>query len=161
MPEMQPSLKLELQELLLVGFGAVPGALLRWQVALHLGDQNLLVNVLGAALLGLGLFNAVATPPASPAPQPVIVMPAAPAPAAATATYTVQRGDSLASIAAAHNTNYLELARMNNLINPDVLYVGQVLNVPGAPPPPAPSSDPAPPQPGAPPPASTAPPGGF
>ena len=33
--------------------GAVPGALLRWQVVLHLGDQNLLVNVLGAALLGL------------------------------------------------------------------------------------------------------------
>ena len=53
MPETQPSLQLELQELLLVGAGAVPGALLRWQVALHLGDQNLLVNVLGAALLGL------------------------------------------------------------------------------------------------------------
>ena len=53
MPETKPILKLELQELLLVGLGAVPGALLRWQVALHLGDQNLLVNVLGAALLGL------------------------------------------------------------------------------------------------------------
>ena len=52
MPETQPSLQLELQELLLVGVGAVPGALLRW-LALHLGDQNLLVNVLGAALLGL------------------------------------------------------------------------------------------------------------
>ena len=51
MPETKPSLKLELQELLLVGLGAVPGALLRWQVALHLGDQNLLVNVLGAGLL--------------------------------------------------------------------------------------------------------------
>ena len=53
MPETKPSLQLELQELLLVGLGAVPGALLRWQVALHLGGQNLLVNVLGAALLGL------------------------------------------------------------------------------------------------------------
>ena len=53
MLETKPSLRLELQELLLVGAGAVPGALLRWQVALHLGDQNLLVNVLGAALLGL------------------------------------------------------------------------------------------------------------
>ena len=53
MPEIKPSLRMELQELLLVGVGAVPGALLRWQVALHLGDQNLLVNVLGAALLGL------------------------------------------------------------------------------------------------------------
>ena len=53
MPESKPSLKLELQEILLVAAGAVPGALLRWQVALRLGDQNLLVNVLGAALLGL------------------------------------------------------------------------------------------------------------
>ena len=53
MPETKPSLQLELQELLLVGVGAVPGALLRWQLALHLGDQNLLANVLGAALLGL------------------------------------------------------------------------------------------------------------
>ena len=53
MPETKPSLQLELQELLLVGVGAVPGALLRWQLALAFGDQNLLVNVLGAALLGL------------------------------------------------------------------------------------------------------------
>ena len=53
MSETAPRLQLELQELLLVGVGAVPGALLRWQLALHLGDQNLLVNVLGAALLGL------------------------------------------------------------------------------------------------------------
>ena len=52
MPEIKPGLQLELQELLLVGVGAVPGSLLRWQ-ALHLGDQNVLVNVLGAALLGL------------------------------------------------------------------------------------------------------------
>ena len=52
MPEAKPSLQLELLELLLVGAGAVPGALLRWQLALHLGDQNLLVNVVGAALLG-------------------------------------------------------------------------------------------------------------
>ena len=52
MPETKPSLQLELLELLLVGAGAVPGALLRWQLAQHLGDQNLLVNVLGAALLG-------------------------------------------------------------------------------------------------------------
>ena len=52
MPENKPSLQLEVQELLLVGAGAVPGALLRWQLGLNLGDQNLLVNVLGAGLLG-------------------------------------------------------------------------------------------------------------
>ena len=33
MPEIKPSLQLELQELLLVGLGAFPGALLRWQIA--------------------------------------------------------------------------------------------------------------------------------
>jgi len=53
MSDTQPLLHLELEELLLVGLGAVPGALLRWQVALHLQDQHLLVNTLGAALLGL------------------------------------------------------------------------------------------------------------
>ena len=53
MAEQPSKLRSELIELPLVAAGAVPGALLRWQVALHLGDQNLLVNILGAALLGL------------------------------------------------------------------------------------------------------------
>ena len=53
MPEQPSKLRSELTELLLVAAGAVPGALLRWQVALLLGDQNLLVNIVGAALLGL------------------------------------------------------------------------------------------------------------
>jgi CrcB protein len=53
MADQSSRLRSELTELLLVAAGAVPGALLRWQVALHQGDQNLLVNVLGAALLGL------------------------------------------------------------------------------------------------------------
>ena len=53
MAEQQRSLTAELQELFLVAFGAVPGALLRWQVAFHCSDRHLLVNVLGAALLGL------------------------------------------------------------------------------------------------------------
>ena len=52
MADQSSRLRGELTELLLVAAGAVPGALLRWQLALHLGDQNLLVNVLGAALLG-------------------------------------------------------------------------------------------------------------
>jgi len=45
-------LRFELIELFLVALGAVPGALLRWQLALHLADQNLVANTLGAALLG-------------------------------------------------------------------------------------------------------------
>ena len=53
MAESPSPLRLELQEMLLVGLGAVPGALLRWLLVQHLADQNLLANLLGAALLGL------------------------------------------------------------------------------------------------------------
>jgi len=52
MADHRSALRLELQELLLVALGAVPGALLRWQLGLHLADLNLLANVMGAALLG-------------------------------------------------------------------------------------------------------------
>ena len=53
MPENSPSLDTELQELLLVAVGAVPGALLRWQFSVVLQDRDVLVNVLGSLILGL------------------------------------------------------------------------------------------------------------
>ena len=53
MPENTPSLATELQELLLVAVGAVPGALLRWQFSVVLHDRDVLVNVLGSLILGL------------------------------------------------------------------------------------------------------------
>ena len=53
MADSRPSLQVELSELLLVAIGAVPGALLRWQSSVHLQDRDVLVNVLGAAVLGL------------------------------------------------------------------------------------------------------------
>jgi len=49
---MSSSLRREGAELLWVALGAVPGALLRWQIALHFPDCNLVANVLGAGLLG-------------------------------------------------------------------------------------------------------------
>ena len=53
MPEQLPSFRTELQELLLVAVGAVPGALLRWQFGVVLNDRDVLVNVLGSLILGL------------------------------------------------------------------------------------------------------------
>ena len=51
------TLRQELSELLLVALGAVPGAVMRWQMAFHLHDNDVIVNVLGAFILGwlLGL----------------------------------------------------------------------------------------------------------
>ena len=48
----QLNLRQDLRELALVALGAVPGAVLRWQVAAHLHDNDVIVNVLGAFILG-------------------------------------------------------------------------------------------------------------
>ena len=53
MADNTPSLGTELQELLLVAVGAVPGALLRWQFSVVLHDRDVLVNVFGSLILGL------------------------------------------------------------------------------------------------------------
>jgi len=47
-------------------------------------------------------------------------------------TYTVVRGDTLSSIAARFNTTVAVLAQLNGLVNPNLIYAGQQLRVPGA-----------------------------
>lgn len=65
-----------------------------------------------------------------------------PAPAPAGGTYVVQPGDSLARIAASYGVTVSALAQANGIDNPNLIYPGQTLTIPGgaAPPP----SDPAP-----------------
>jgi LysM repeat protein len=61
-------------------------------------------------------------------------------------TYTVRGGDSLYRIAARYNTTVTTLAMMNNIVNPNLIYPGQVLVVSGAAPAPV-QPTPVPPQP--------------
>lgn len=49
----------------------------------------------------------------------------------ADSTYVVQRGDTLFRIALNHGLSTQQLAQANNIINPDVIYAGQVLVIPG------------------------------
>ena len=51
-PANQHALRQDLSELALVALGAVPGAVMRWQIGSHLHDNDVLVNVLGAFILG-------------------------------------------------------------------------------------------------------------
>src|SRR5688572_18394599 len=48
-----------------------------------------------------------------------------------TGAHTVTRGETLAQIAASHHTSVAALARANGITNPDVIYVGLRLSVPG------------------------------
>ena len=47
-------------------------------------------------------------------------------------TYTVQAGDTLSGIASKYGTTYQELAALNGIADPNVIYVGQVLKVTGS-----------------------------
>ena len=126
----------------------------------------------GVNYLDLAKLNAIANPNILVVGQ-VLIVPGAPAPASggdtasAPATsstpgsYTVQGGDNLSTIAARFNTTYLEIARLNNLSNLDILHVGMVLQVPGAPPPQQPTQTDSPAPASGPPPASTANTSGF
>jgi lysozyme len=77
-------------------------------------------------------------PAQSPAPVPVSAPVAAPAvgggtpaPAAPpTRTYTVKPGDSLYAIAAKYSTTVAAIASANNIANPNLIQVGQVLKIP-------------------------------
>lgn len=74
--------------------------------------------ILAAAILSLLLFTA---------------------PALADSQYTVQQGDTLFSIARRFNSTVQAIAAANNIVNPNLIYPGQVLTipdgVPGTPPP--------------------------
>lgn len=54
------------------------------------------------------------------------------APEVKTTTYTVAKGDTLSGIAMAHHTSWQQLAGINNLDNPNLIYAGQILKVPCA-----------------------------
>jgi LysM repeat protein len=61
----------------------------------------------------------------------------APAPAASGWTYTVKQGDTLSSIAARQLGNasrWQEIRTLNNIRDPNMINVGQVLRMPGSPP---------------------------
>ena len=44
-------------------------------------------------------------------------------------TYTVKSGDTLSAIAKKYNTTYQEIAKKNNIANPNKIYVGQILKI--------------------------------
>jgi len=93
--------------------GNVPG------VAGHV-DRNV---TLGSFAVGSLTIGNVTPPAPGPAPQPQ------PTPGG-WVDYRVRSGDTLSGIAAARGTTVDELARVNSISNPNLLYVGQIIRVP-------------------------------
>jgi LysM repeat protein len=67
-------------------------------------------------------------PTTTPQPPPPTVAPTQPPP---TQTYVVQPGDTLTRIAARFGTTVQALVQANNIVNPNLIFVGQVLVIPG------------------------------
>lgn len=70
--------------------------------------------------------------PQPPAPEPQATTEPANEPAAEPEyrTYTVKSGDTLSEIAASYGVDWHEMARLNKLDNPDLIFPGQVFRVP-------------------------------
>ena len=60
------------------------------------------------------------------APPPAVTPPSTPS----TNNHTVRAGDTLSAIARTHRTTVAELQRLNNIINPNLIRIGQVLRLP-------------------------------
>jgi LysM repeat protein len=68
----------------------------------------------------------------TPQPTPTPGGGTTPPPATGTTTYTVVAGDTLASIARRFGTTFQAIAAANGIANPNLIYVGQVLNISGS-----------------------------
>ncbi len=88
------------------------------------------------------------TPPTNPTTPVPPTNPTTPVPpATGQTTYAVQRGDTLSAIARRFGVTVQAIASANNIANPNLIYVGQVLIIPGATSVPSNPSTPVPTQP--------------
>lgn len=95
---------------------------------IHPVDVNLFAGGMGE-FLKYGLQSTAPKPqpkpakpskPKQPAPAPVVVN-----------TYAVRKGDTLSSIAAKFGTSWQEIARINKISNPNLIFPGQVIRING------------------------------
>lgn len=113
-----------------------------YRIALRFGTTTRILaeanNITNAATIFVGQELIIPgdneQPPSAPTATPAPVDNITPAPPAnpSQTTYTVRPGDSLYQIAIRNNTTVAELIAANSLANPNVIFSGQVLIIPGA-----------------------------
>lgn len=93
----------------------------------HTRDRGATWRALGAVLVAVALAGCATKK--SNAPITDLNQGQSSAQASATGSYIVKSGDTLFGIARAHNMSVAELVRMNDLIDPNRLWAGQVLRL--------------------------------
>jgi LysM repeat protein len=91
----------------------------------------------GVSAASIAQANGLSNPNFIYAGQRLVIPTGAAAASASSTTYVVEPGDTLNLIAARFGTTAAQLAASNGLWNPNFIYVGQVLTVPGSAPPPS------------------------
>ncbi len=87
----------------------------------HSDYNNIPLTAAQAPVIAQSSVISAPPPPASPPAQP----------ATEGGVYIVQRGDTLGRIASRHDTTVADLTRLNNIANPDLIFVGARLMLPG------------------------------
>ncbi len=90
----------------------------------------------------LARANGIVNPNVLYAGQVLVIPTESPEPVSNGGVYIVQPGDTLLSIALRLGVNMWDLARLNSIFNPNTIYVGQKLVVPGTQPQPQPQPQP-------------------
>ncbi len=100
--------------------------------------QCLATLAIFAASCSLAIGCTTGTEASAASSPPMTTQPAAEAPASTTepprlTRYSVVRGDTLIRIAERHGIHLNDLVRANNIADPTVIYVGQILMIPPPP----------------------------
>ncbi|MDI9628417.1 MAG: LysM peptidoglycan-binding domain-containing protein [Acidobacteriota bacterium] len=89
-----------------------------------------IANLYGVSVSAIVNANNIANPNLI-YPNQLLVIPTGSAPPPSSASYTVQPGDTLYRIAARYGTTVTAIANANNIADPNLIYPGQVLMIPG------------------------------
>lgn len=90
------------------------------------GSRGLLMRVMGAALIALALAGCATKKGSAPVTDLNEGVASSPV---AGGSYVVKSGDTLFGIARMHNMSIAELVRLNDLVDPNRLWAGQVLRI--------------------------------
>lgn len=95
-------------------------------------NLTLIARRYGVTIAAIAQVNSLANPNYIYVGQRLFIRSGAPSPPGETTTYVVRSGDTLVTIARRLGTAVNAIVSLNRILNPDLIYVGQRLQIPGS-----------------------------